>query len=165
LSSSEPAQLAIDGAAALEAQTSTLMRAVHGWKHLTGLQMEVTTGVRPTEMAYANQILCRTVDKDVSVLEGRDAATLRAIYETCFERRIKPLLEILRPSVVVVIGKKATPKSSWPEWFKAACRKHGVAQGTDVVDITYPSFHNNAAFGMSNAQLARQQLRERFPGW
>jgi hypothetical protein len=70
--------------------------------------------------AYANQILCRT-KPEASDIKQRDS--IKEVYKECFENRLSKLIERIRPTLIISLGK------TWIEYFKECMKPFNSYSG------------------------------------
>ncbi len=123
-----------------------------GWSVIRLLNLEKTLCRAPQEIAYSNQILCRTQEAAISKLEKGNLAELKKLYRTCVRRHLLGLLEILKPDVIIAMGKKTSRGLSWDECLlKPALSKTPFA--SRVRGLRHPGR------GGALAEAAREDLR------
>lgn len=109
--------------------------------------------------AYANQVLCRTIPEagDLTSIE------LESVYRACFSERMIPLLSILRPDCVLVMGWR-NDGSGWSQLyfaplFEEAQKKKLIAPGLNYIGIPQTSRPNNRSRAV---EMVREYLIARF---
>jgi hypothetical protein len=107
-----------------------------------------------TQIAYANQILCRMVGP-ASDIEKADAKGLEAIYASCFEHRVLPLIHLLRPNHIIAFGAKRW--ESWPDKLAAFLREHPECGHIEVHGVIFP-FGRHRKTAMKHLESAITQI-------
>lgn len=113
-----PRLLRILNATSLIEESGPLQSLYNRWGPLRDLNFEKRVGLKPSEIVYANQILCRSDNHKPDINRGliseNDWKDVQAIYLSCFQNRILKLIRILEPHHVIALGKKKTLAESWP---------------------------------------------------
>lgn len=127
------------------------LRKMHtDWTPLKESELDLVrqVGLKPTEIAYSNQVLCRTDHHKINV-EKPDAQrgaisiiprkTIKPIYESCFRDRICKLIEILEPNHILSIGKLDDPVYSWPLVLERLLHTRPQSKNIRVWHVRFPT--------------------------
>ncbi len=130
----------------LKVCTPTLLRMHSNWTPLKELNLRHHVGLQPAEIAYANQILCRSDSLKPDKPKERGAVAqiapkaIQAIYDSCFENRICKLIEILEPQHIVTIGKLDNTEFSWPHILERLLGRRSQFNNVRVWPVRFPTW-------------------------
>lgn len=101
----------------LEEQTPYLRMMHSTWEPLRTLDLPKTIGLELSQVAYANQILCRDSNGRIGQIEKSNPSVVGRIYDNCFSARVCSLISILKPNHIIAIGRKEQSSGigSWPK--------------------------------------------------
>ncbi|MGC4045058.1 MAG: hypothetical protein QM758_14805 [Armatimonas sp.] len=134
----------------LEENTTHIISEVKKrWKPL--LNLNIFDSVKAENIAYSNQILCRT-NVSARKLEYANDGAFEAIYNSCFENRVLPLIRVLRPHFVIALGEKAD--NPWPTKLRKLLQATPDCAEIEVYGIHFPHRVND--------ETAREELRKVF---
>ena len=127
------------------------LRKMHNdWTPLKASELDLVrqVGLKPTEIAYSNQILCRTdnhkidqekPDAQRGAISRIDRKTIKPIYESCFRNRICELIEILEPKHILSIGRLDDIVYSWPHVLERLLRTRPQSSDIRVWHVRFPT--------------------------
>ena len=130
-------QTSISDAASLSRATPGIQALANKWLVLRNLQL-LDLGIEPKRLAYANQVMCRSRFPAIRYLEESRPDVLDAIYDRCFSQRVAPLIRLLKPGHVIVVGQKADSQNSWPTRFSRSQSRHLPDFRGQVTGVPYP---------------------------
>ncbi|GAB4116396.1 MAG: hypothetical protein Kow001_17120 [Acidobacteriota bacterium] len=127
------------------------------------IRATVAKSGRRAVLAYANQILCRTIP-EASELNPLDEADL---YRSCFSTRIVPLLQCLEPDLVVVMGWRVNG-GGWSQeyfepFFQLAQTRGEICAGIRFVGVHQTSRPNNRQRALNRVREALRLIDRRAP--
>lgn len=113
-----PRLLRIVDSASVSDESGPLQDLYNHWRPLMDLKLEQRVGLKPSEIVYANQILCRSDNHKPDENRGRIGLNkpkdVQLIYSSCFRNRIVDLVRISEPRHIIALGKKKSLSQSWP---------------------------------------------------
>ncbi len=112
------------------------------WAPLKTLNLEKNVGLKLSEIAYSNQILCRSdnhhSDTNRGLIGCNRWSDIRPIYVSCFHNRLLQLIQILEPNHIVVLGKKKKLDESWPHIFQSLMVAHLPLLNVKIWPVRFP---------------------------
>lgn len=140
----------IQDAATLQQNTPQLRNMHNGWTPLRASELDLIrqVGLKPTEIAYSNQILCRTdhhqveeinPDAQRGTISTISRKKIKRLYESCFRNRVCNLIEILEPSHILSIGKLDDTNYSWPHVLVELLRSKPQFREIRVWPVRFPT--------------------------
>lgn len=144
-----PKLLRISDTVSLKEESGPLQRLYNNWKPLKSLNLEKRVGLKPSEIVYANQILCRSDNHKPNINRGLIGENrwqdVRSIYISCYQNRLLELIRILEPHHIIALGKKQLLAESWPVLLEQLLNAELPKSEIKVWPIVFPTRYNKWA--------------------